>query len=333
MKDLTKWWIEYLPLNNKEQEIIGKFNITTPLISDGDEYSLMEKEYFERMPFCNLSNDYHITFSQRATDFINALFKKYVDDNTLVIYSSCEHENVDKAVSKCKNTLEIFMDDIFTLSFDNYINKIKEFKKIFVYIIGTQITTGMITPQSFFVKLKAILNKNNIDNIFVIDDVHGMFLTPRDYTLFDYIIYTAHSLIRNFDMGLLVSKKEDFGIKALNWGNEYLEMLDIILKRKEKMRLFSQVMTNEFYEYVANGKFILNSLTTPHIFSPRITDHMFTQKMYDILDKNEVRLEGLHTDNIHIRFRAQHYIKNPEYLTNAIKLMYNILNNTETPQV
>ena len=42
MKDLTKWWIDYLPLNNKEQEIISKFNTTTPLINDGDEYSLME---------------------------------------------------------------------------------------------------------------------------------------------------------------------------------------------------------------------------------------------------------------------------------------------------
>jgi hypothetical protein len=41
----------------------------------------------------------------------------------------------------------------------------------------------------------------------MIDDVHGMFLIPRDYSIFDYILYTAHSLIPNYEMGFLISKK------------------------------------------------------------------------------------------------------------------------------
>ena len=332
MKDLTKWWLNYMPLNNEEQKLIEKYNTTNPIIDGTEKYSVMEKEYFDRMPFCNLSNEYHITFSETATNFINSLFNDYVDDDTLIISSCCEHTNVNKNLEKYNNKLLLTMDEIISLKIEQYINYIKQYKKVFVYIIGTQISNGVITPQVFFEKLKKILIYNNIQNIFVLDDVHGMFITPRDYSLFDYIIYTAHSLIRNYDMGLLISKNEKYGYKALNWGKEYLEMLDIIIKRMNKMRMFSYIMTNEFYEYISNGKFIMNNFTTPHIFAPMTTQYKYTQRMYDMLDKNEVRLEGIELKNTYIRFRAQHYIKNPEYLTNSIKMIYNILDNIETQQ-
>ena len=333
MKDLTKWWLDYMPLNEEEQQIIEKYNTTKPIIDNTNKYYLMEKEYFNRMHFCNITNDYHITFSENATNFINLLFDDYVDDETLIISSCCEHSNVDKNLKKYNNKLILTIDDIFSLKLEPYIGTIKQYKKVFVYIIGTQISTGLITPQSFFEKLKRILTHNDIQNIFVLDDVHGMFLTPRDYSLFDYILYTAHSLIRNYDMGLLVSKDGKYGYKALNWGNEYLKMLDIILKRMNKMKIFSYVMSNEFYEYISNGKFEILNFTSPHIFAPKTTQYKYTQRMYDILNENEIRLEGIELENTYIRFRAQHYIKNPEYLTNGIKTLYNILNNAETRQI
>lgn len=59
-----------------------------------------------------------------------------------------------------------------------------------------------------------------------------MFITPRDYRIFDYVLYTAHSLVTEYDMGILISKEHKFGKLALNWGEEYLKRLDIVLNKK-----------------------------------------------------------------------------------------------------
>lgn len=330
MKSITKWWNEYLPLSEYEKNLLSKENASEPIFSSNEEFKALEKEYFNRMPFCNISEKtHHITFSQRATDFINGLFDKHVDDETLVIYSNNEHNNVKKNIEKCKNKIELnYEDDILKLKTFDVIQKCKKYKKVFVYIIGTQISTGQITPQTFFEKLKSEFIKNNIQHTIVIDDVHGMFISPRDYSLFDYILFTAHALIRPYDMGFMISKDKFMGIQAYNWGCEYLEMLDVILKRKEKLKLFSYVMKEEFIELLINERISLCEYTTPHIFSLKTVGYKFTQKMYDILDDNEIRLEGIDNPiNTFIRFRAQHYIKNPEYLENGIKIINNIFSN------
>ena len=49
MKDLTKWWLNYMPLNNEEQKLIEKYNTTNPIIDRTEKYSVMEKEYFYQM--------------------------------------------------------------------------------------------------------------------------------------------------------------------------------------------------------------------------------------------------------------------------------------------
>lgn len=332
MKELTKWWNNYLPLNDNEKYLLSKKNLSEPEICSKELFKPLEREYFSRMPFCNVTEETHnITFFKQATDFINGLFDKFVDDDTLVIHSNNEHDNVKKNLINCKNTLELdYKEDILKLKIHNIIKESKKFKKVFVYIIGTQISTGEITPQTFFETLKKEFIINNIQHIIVIDDVHGMFLTPRDYSIFDYVLFTAHALVRPFDMGLMISKDAFMGIRAINWGYEYLEMLDVILKRKDKLRLFSQIMREEFMETILDNNIELCDYTTPHIFSLKTSGFNFTKTMYDILDNSEVRLEGIDNEYTYIRFRAQHYIKNPEYLTNGVELVYNIIKTAKT---
>lgn len=330
MKDITKWWIDYIPLNEKEQHLITKVNSTSPQESSDIEFDEIEREYFSRMPFCNISeNTHHITFSSCATDFINGLFEKYVDNETLVIHSNNEHDNVVKNWQQCKNTLEVNYDtEIKPLNVHRIINESKKYKKVFVYIIGTQISTGQITPQLFFEKLKEQFIINNIKHTIVLDDVHGMFLTPRDYSIFDYVLYTAHALIKKYDMGIMVSKDKFMGNQAINWGKEYLEMLDVILKRKEKMRLFPQIMREEFYEEILSNQCQLCDYVTPHIFSLKTNGMRFTTQMYERLNNYNIRLEGIDKPNTYIRFRAQHYIQHPEYLTKGLEMVYNIMESS-----
>lgn len=329
MKDITKWWLDYMPLSEKEQKLITQIRTSSPILGSDEEFNLIEKEYFNRMPYCNISeNTHHLTFSDCATNFINGLFDKYVDDETLVLYTNNEHDNVKKNLQKCKNTLEVeYYPIIKPLKLQNIINECKKYKKVFVYMIGTQISTGEITPQIFFEKLKQQLVYNKIDHTIVLDDVHGMFLVPRDYSLFDYIIYTAHALIKHYDMGIMISKDRFMGIQAINWGKEYLEMLDVVLKRKEKLRIFPYVMKNEFYEILLNEGFGICEDTSPQIFSLKTNNIFYTKKMYDILDSYEVRVEGMEHTNKYLRFRAQQFIQYPENLNKGLEVVYNILSS------
>lgn len=331
MKDITKWWINYMPLTEEEQQLLLKTN-TLEFKSDiSKDFEKIENEYFRRMPLCNISEKtHHITFTNCATDIINGLFEKFVDDDTLVIHSNNEHDNVKKNLEKCKHTLEVdYYNEIIPLKTFRIINEAKKYSKVFVYIIGTQISTGEITPQLFFERLKQQFLLYNIKHTITLDDVHGMFLVPRDYSIFDYVLYTAHALIRNYDMGLLISKDKLLGIQSSLWGDEYLKMLDVVLKRKEKIRLFSHIMREEFYELLLQNNIGLCDYTTPHIFSLKTNNIKFTQKMYDILDSNAIRLEGIEQQNTYIRFRAQHYIQNSSFLVDGLDILYNILSSYE----
>lgn len=331
MKDITKWWINYMPLSDTEKSLITTTNTQLPQDCSDEDFDNIEKEYFKRMPFCNISEKtHHITFSECATNFIDGLFNKCVDDNTLVIYSNNEHDNVKTNVNKCKNKLEVNYDtEIKLLKTTRIINESKKYNKVFVYIIGTQISTGQITPQLFYEKLKQQFMLHNIEHTIVLDDVHGMFIIPRDYTLFDYILYTAHALIKKYDMGIMISKDKFMGNQAINWGKEYLDILDVLLKRKEKMQIFTQIMKDEFYEKIITNRFALCDYSTPHIFSLKTIGVKYTQQMYNNLNGYNIRIEGINKPNTYIRFRAQHYIQHPEYLTNGLNMVYNILDNDD----
>ena len=157
----------------------------------------------------------------------------------------------------------------------------------------------------------------------VIDDVHGLFVSPRDYSIFDYVIGTAHALIRPYDMGLLISKDGKYGEKNYNWFNDYMIRLKIILKRMNKMRLFSYVLSQELSDILQYNNISRYADNTPNIFSIQCFNLKFNQKMYDDLDKYEIRveknIEG--NDTTIIRLRAAQFITFPELLIDGLELL------------
>ena len=324
MENILNWWLEYQKISPEELSILQK--IRDDNIIKSSDYANLEDEYFSRMPFCNVSSKtHHITFDLCATDLIKKIFKKEVDDETLVVYSEYEHPAPLDEIKKCKNTYVLSnYNNLYTLGVSDIISEAKKYKKVFVYIIGTQISTGEITPQEFFIKLKSELIRNNIEHKIAIDDVHGMFLIPRDYSLFDYVISTAHALVRGYDMGILISK-EYFGDCIYNWGKDYIGLLDIILKRKDKLNIFRTIMTEYFSDYLALNNFELFNRTCNHIFSLKTKGLHFTNSMIEELKKYEIWLEDLRYDSYAFRFRGQQYIKNPELCIEGIKKMRNII--------
>ena len=326
--ELLKWWFNLDPLTEEENIILKKHRVEEKEYNN-TAYTNGINTFFNKLYYSNInSNNYTLDVAPCATDFIKALFNKYVDDDTLVIYSRDEHESVKDCVSLCKNTLELIYEyDIKNIQLDKIIKEAQKYKKVFVYFIGTNISNGRITSQLFFNRLKESLVNNNIDHIFILDDVHGMFIVPRDYRIFDYVIGTAHALVKRYDMGILIHKKdiEGFGEHVSNWLCDYFQALDIILKRREKLQLFQNVMQEYFAEQLAFDDYTLVTPSAPHIFAIKNTQVQFTESMYKLLKKKYVRLEGKTGQGGYIRLRFAQCITDPDLVQEGLEILEKLL--------
>ena len=273
MHPALEWWFNKDKFTNDEIALLHRGRST--IATTSPHYNKLCDEFYSRIPFGNLSSKTHeLGLAIYATSLIQQLFKNYVNDDVLVITTDGEHNSARSCIEKSKNVFYFNYSQSLTEHMDSEIQKAieesKKYKSVFIYIIGTQISNGYITPQLFFEKLKSELVKNNINHTLVIDDVHGMFTVPRDYTIFDYVIYTTHALVLGYDLGMVIYKKDKtpIGYKIYNWLKEYLVCLDIILKRKEKIYLFKPVFFEVFSKFYDLPNFKMPMVSAPQIFSP-----------------------------------------------------------------
>ena len=333
MDDLIKWYLENDTYTDEERELMKTLRPELPKLDYTEDFTKLEQEYFDRMPFCNISSeDRCIRFDESGSSFINKVFDKEVDDETLVVSTTYEHGSVQKRLKEVKNLLLLNSDnDIRGYQIDKIINEAKKYKKVFLYIIGTQLSTGEITPQLFFEDVKEALVKNNIEHKILIDDVHGMFVTPRDYRIFDYVLYTAHSLVNEYEMGILISKDGDLGLKAYNWGKEYLKRLDIILGKKEKMMQFKNIMIQYLNKLIADtSTFRLYTQTANHIFAVETKGLYYTEEEYEKLDSYKIRVSEHKIANSWIRIRFQEFTRqSTERAIEGLKYLTKLINRAQ----
>ena len=321
-KDLIKWYIdEYQPLDDYSKFVLESKENENPRYEFGKEPDYYNQYssflyYFKNMPYCNISPKTHrIESADNGSFFIRELFKKYApDDQTFVLSSTCEHDTTRECLSTVKNKLELYIKDIRSLNINKIIEAYKNSNCTFfmMYMVGTSISSGEIIPQTFFELLKNRLEKENIPHVLILDDVHGMFITPRDYRIFDYVLYTAHSLVCDYNMGMLISKNENQPIGKYDplGLDQYFTRLMIILNRKDKLRLFKQILSQYFAEELADTKFFgLHEFTSQHIFSLKTYNLKFTQRQWDKLNEYKIRLgEGDWYQNF-ARIRFQEFIR------------------------
>lgn len=332
LNDLVNWYINYKGFTKEEEDLLLGLREDTPVLADDESFKKLEQEYFDRMPYCNISTENRfIRFGESGTSLINQVFEKEVDDETMVITTRYEHNAVVDCLNKCKNVTKLVIEDLNQFNYKKIQDVCKDYKKVFVYIIGTQLMTGEITPQLFFIGLKELLEKTNKEYKIMIDDVHGMFLTPRDYSIFDYVLYTAHSLVCDYNMGCLISKDGSIGIKAYNWGVDYLKRLDIVLSRKDKLFMFKNILAQYFAELLADPRYCLLPGTTQHIFSIETTGIYFTKSMTSNLFEYRIKIDPENYYHNHIRIRFQEFCRQtPEDILKGIELLYNTLENLHT---
>lgn len=208
------------------------------ILSD-EQYESLDNSLKQMLP-CKINDDYHFTFSTSATDLIKQLFKKYVDDDTLVLTTNSEHPKVQEVLKTCKNVIKVFdKERLQHFTVDN------KYKRVFVYMIGTMCATGHIVYDQEFETIIETAKASGKEVVTVIDAVQELFLLPRNYNKFDYIIGTAHALIPEYNVGLLLSKDSTIG-KRLAIAQPFLTMLNWLMKRKEYLYQFSTLMSMEF---------------------------------------------------------------------------------------
>lgn len=219
--------------------------------SEFSEWVEAENRFKSLLPYGNLDN-FYIEINERASNFIKKIFEEYVDTDTFVV-GAIEHTAIQSCMSNILNKLSLTWDIIKKYNIDIIIDQFKQSncKKIFVY--GTSILNFQIVPQSFYAKLKERLSEENIEHVIVLDDVQGMFIVPRDYNVFDDIIFTCHALIPNYDSGILLSKQyKHFGYTDAEKLNKFMDALEISLDKKDKLLSFNLVMKQYFAEELMN---------------------------------------------------------------------------------
>ena len=324
MQDIIDWWINYKPLCDEETKTLHTLINDCP--NETGFFTDIEKEFFGLIPASNLTqNNSKLYFSKTATDFIKYLFNEYVIDKTLIISTQFEHENVKKELSLRNNDkiLLNFHEGKYDIDFNKIAEKAKAYSNVFIYIIGTQISTGEMTPQQLIIDLKNALLKNGINFKIVLDDVHGIFITPRDYSIFDYVLNTGHALIPLFDLGMLLvnNGNKSFGMQDYSLCKNYLNRLKMMLDRKDKLFDFYRVMEIELQQYLNNPLFGLVSYVTPNIFAFKINKLRFTDSMKKKLDEVYIRIEDANDSVSFARMRAQNYIVFPESFRSAVELL------------
>ena len=199
------------------------------------------------LPFqFNGCNNWRFSFGKCATDLIQLLFDRYVDDDTLVITSMQEHPKVCSILSKCKNVMHLIDDGkLYDMPLECFVKEVKRYRRVFVYAIGTSCGNGQHVPQNVFYTIKRMLQLSKVEHIFTIDAVQELFLLPRDYSMFDYVIGTAHAIVPQYDVGMVLSKHSLGHMQPLA-ASKFAHLLSIVKRRARYLKEFSHSLTKRY---------------------------------------------------------------------------------------
>jgi hypothetical protein len=225
----------------------------------------IENEYKQLTQSSGLQN-FHMKTAESASYFIHHIFQKHVDEQTFVVYGFV-HSAIKEETDKISNKYQIKHSDVINFDVDKiiYLYKNSGCNKIFIYL--PQTIEQKILLQAFCEKLKKTLCNSDIEHIIVLDDVATMFIIPKDYSYFDYVIFTCHSLVPTFDCGLLFYKEcVDFGSEDSAKAELYLKPLQVILSKRDKLLLFDQILYQYFAEELHHDLFYVPEKTSPNIF-------------------------------------------------------------------
>lgn len=304
---------EYI-FSNEEFKILKEPRKIIKEYDDNEEWKKLEDNFFNILGFHN--QKYHLSVDYCASNIIHNIMCNYGNqEDVLFITSSCEHDIVKSHFHLFPNHITLFKNNN-DKQINNILRDLSKYKKVLIYHIGTGITNGEIFDNKLFLELKAkILLCNPLCEVtMVLDDVQGMFIVPRDYSIFDYVIGTAHSLTE-YDMGMVISKNDDYGYKVKNWLNDYIPKVSIVKQH------YNEII--DVYNYLLENlhcKMDLGFNKTENILAVDIPDYLH-QKILNA--KDELLKLKIHYDyNDDDTFSPHRFlrIRLSEFLTQKVKV-------------
>lgn len=315
MKLITNW-LNSFDYSKNELEQLARVRISDDIIIDN--FDEEKARTFSMIPFNSFKYN-HLTVDTCATNIINNLFDKYVDDDTLVITTGSEHHSVRNNLNKCKNVVNFVCRGEIRKDID-IINVIKPFKKVFIYMIALSVGDPHYLNNCIVEQLQNILSENNKQFVTVLDAVQELFLLPRDYSIYDYVIGTSHALIPNYDMGMLFGK-EELSYKAGNWLKDFNDCLKVLLRNRDKLYQLNVVMRQHFAKYTCFDKDLIDSSRAPYVYN--LCD--YKKRLDGLNDVDYERGAVAPGDYTPVTFRACPFLAHQEKFLDRIQTIDNIL--------
>lgn len=222
-----EWWLDYCKIDEEPKKIEVQ-NVNSAII---DAIPSFNKEGFT------------LRTSECASDLIKQLFEHYVDDSTLVLTTNWEHPSVCECLVKCKNVLKI--DITKPANAQEIYQECQKYKSVFCYMIGIANSFINETSQSTLCLVRHILNQLSKPSVFVLDDCQGFLIRARDWSMFDYIVTTAHAFM-DIDLGIVFCRSPFRGLGNTEATEEYLCKVLQIKQRLNKIMLFNSCI-QEFF--------------------------------------------------------------------------------------
>lgn len=257
MRSILESWDAMQPLTAEEQLLIRPISFAPVDCAFSKRYN----DWFLAKTAPELMSTHVVSMNYTASQIIHALFQFYVDDSTLVITTDLEHESVNEECMKVAHHVCLPIRDLHQGQFDLSLRLVQriirdtKIKKAFVCMLGTSHNGRFSVSNEFFVRLKKI----KCEFLLCLDAVQEIMLTPRDYSMFDYVIGTARSLVLPVNMGYCFSRKDLWvpGHFWYNWIQSFFARCDVVLSRKNKLDWFADTVKEffkdkpvEFYETV-----------------------------------------------------------------------------------
>ena len=240
-------WDKWMPLNEEEKDRCKPYDIPCKGSYDPE----VNARFLSYLKSTGVSSSAYVTTANSASQLIHELFNYARSlENCLVVTTDIEHPNVVLETLSVREHLVIKSNDsaVFRKELFN------GYTYVFVYLIGTSYDGTVRLDYAWVKEFREFLLQQNIMTVFVLDDVQTMFLPNQgqDYSLFDYILSTGHSLVLPVNMGLCINctpqrlRIGEINGKRLKW---FLDALDVVLAREEKMRAFNEVIREYFKDY------------------------------------------------------------------------------------
>lgn len=258
---LNKYFNSFFKNTEEKIDFLAKcptsdFNNT----EDMNKWIKLENKFKHLLCYNELS-DFKLTVNKNGTTILNDIFSRYITSNTFVV-ATVNHEIILEYTNNIPNCYYITAEDINCPNIEKIITQYKASNCDNIFIYLNSIVDGKLLYNDFVSQLINNLQIENINYSSVYDAVSSLFIVPENYELFDYIVFSGHSIIPYYNLGLLFSKKNtNFGYSDLTKTTQYYELLVKFLNNRDKIYMFNYFMEQYFKDFVFDNKlkFISNS--------------------------------------------------------------------------